>query len=301
MARIGFVGLGTMGRPMAQRLVDSGHELRVYDRAPAAAAALTGAGVIAVDSPLETAEGSAAVMLSLPGPAEVLDAITGEAGVLSADSLPAHIVDLSTNSVANVRALAATAEASGVVFVDAPVSGGSIKAADGTLSVLVGADEQEFAAIGSLLEAIGTEIFRVGPVGSGTIAKLVNNQLFLSASVLLQEAFLMGSAAGMEPSRLLTVLRASSAGTYTRLAPLLLGRQFDDVVFRLDLAAKDVRLAVETADDVGTPVPVTRAALDVYERAVEAGLGAEVFHATLKQLETEAGVEVPVVSRRKAP
>jgi 3-hydroxyisobutyrate dehydrogenase len=290
---IGFVGTGTMGAPMARHLVAAGHDVRVYDRSPDAVASVTGATPAA--SAADAAAGAACVFLSLPGPSDVEQAV---GDVLDADPLPAYVVDLSTNSPGVVRSLHERCAAAGVRFVDAPVSGGRIKADSGELAVLVGGSNEDVAAIEPLLEPFAGQVFHVGPPGAGTVAKLVNNQLFLAAAVLVQEAYVLGAAAGLEPSDLHAIIRASSAGPYAALAPLLLGRDVDDVVFRLDIATKDLTLAMETAAAHGVPTPVSQAALDVYRAAVDAGFGAKAFHATLAEIERAAGIELPALKRR---
>jgi 3-hydroxyisobutyrate dehydrogenase-like beta-hydroxyacid dehydrogenase len=167
---------------------------------------------------------------------------------------------------------------------------------------MVGGDDADVAAVEPLLQCFATQVFHVGPPGSGTVAKLVNNQLFLAAGVLVQEAYVLGAAAGLEPSALHPILRASSAGPYASLAPLLLGRQFDDVIFRLDIATKDLALAVETARTHGVEVPVSAAALDIFEAALAEGLGEKAFHATLAEVERSAGLTVPALTKpRRSP
>lgn len=287
-----------MGRPMAGHLLAAGHRLRVFDRSLAATAPLVEAGAELASSPAAAADGADAVFCSLPGPAEVREVVTGADGVLTAGRPPAVLVDLSTNAVDVVRDLRERCAAAGVAFVDAPVSGGLPRAEAGTLSVLVGGDDEDLEKVRPLLECLGERVFHVGPSGSGTVAKLVNNQLFLGAAALVQEAYLLAAAAGLDPSDLHAVLKASSAGPYVALAPLLLGRAFDDVIFRLDIAAKDLDLAARTARDLGVDAPVTAAAARLYADAVAAGLGGQVFHATLRELERRAGVEVPPLERR---
>jgi 3-hydroxyisobutyrate dehydrogenase-like beta-hydroxyacid dehydrogenase len=290
---IGFVGTGTMGAPIAGHLVAAGHDVRVYDRSPAAIASVAGATI--ATSAAGAAAGAVCLFLSLPGPPDVEDAV-GE--VLAADPLPAHVVDLSTNSPDVVHRLHGRCAAAGVGFVDAPVSGGRIKAESGELAVLVGGDAADVAAVEPLLQPFAGQVFHVGPSGAGTVAKLVNNQLFLAVGVLVQEAYVLGAAAGLGPSDLHGVIRASSAGPYAALAPLLLGRDFDDVIFRLDIATKDLTLAVETAAAHGVAVPVSVAALGVYRAALDAGLGDRAFHATLAEIEQRAGIELPALKRR---
>jgi 3-hydroxyisobutyrate dehydrogenase len=211
------------------------------------------------------------------------------------------VVDVSTSSPDVVRRLHVACAAVGVVFMDAPVSGGRAKAQTGELSVMVGGADGDVAAIEPLLRAFAAQVFHVGPCGSGTVAKLVNNQLFLAGSVLVQEAFVLGAAAGLEPAALHRILKASSGGPYAVMAPLLLGRAFDDVIFRLDIATKDLSLAVQAAEELGVDVPASAAALQVYSDALDAGLGTLAFHATLQQLEHSAGVELPALTRQPRP
>ena len=293
---IAFIGIGTMGAPMATHVLALGRPLRVHDAVADATMPLVDAGATAHRTAGEAASGAQSVLLSLPGPAQILDAVLGADGVLTAQPLPEMIIDLSTNSVDAVRELRERCAAVGVAFVDAPVSGGVAKARAGSLTVLVGAEPSEFAAAGPILRAIGDDIFHVGAPGTGTIAKIVNNQLFLAAGVLVQEAYVLGAALGMSPTELHTIIAASSAAPYAKLAPLLLGRRFDDVIFRLDIATKDVALAIDTADRAGVDIPLTRAAGAVYDAARDAGDGDLVFHATLRELERRADVELPTVA-----
>ena len=294
--RLAFVGVGTMGAPIARRLHDAGHEVRVVDPVPAAVARMTGAGCLEGVDPASAASGADAVFMSLPGPEDVRAVV---ADVLSADPLPRHVIDLSTNAPDAVRDLAAACAARGVTFVDAPVSGGVAKAISGELSVMVGATAEVHAEIEPLLQAFAANVFLVGPTGAGTVAKLVNNQLFLGAAVLVQEAYLVAAAHGLPPTALHTIVKASSAGPYAALAPLLLGRRFDDVVFRLDIAAKDLMLAVDAAQTAGLDVPLSAAAAQLYAEAVDSGFGQLAFHATLQELERRSGVDVPALERRR--
>jgi 3-hydroxyisobutyrate dehydrogenase-like beta-hydroxyacid dehydrogenase len=254
-------------------------------------------GATAVESAAAAAAGAACVYLSLPGPPDVSAAVTGLDGILAADPPPRHVVDLSTNSPDVVRQLHERCAAAGVGFVDAPVSGGRVKAESGELSVMAGGTDEDVAAVEPLLQCFAAQLFHVGPPGAGTVAKLVNNQLFLGAAALVQEAYVAAAAAGLEPAELHRIIRASSAGPYAALAPLLLGRDFDDVIFRLDIAAKDLTLAVESAAANRVDVPVTAAALEVYRDTIRDGLGLKAFHATLLRIERTAGIELPPLTR----
>jgi 3-hydroxyisobutyrate dehydrogenase-like beta-hydroxyacid dehydrogenase len=298
MGTVGLVGAGTMGAPVGRCLLAAGHAVRVADRNPEAVDRLARSGATPADTPARAAAGSDGVFLSLPGPEEVIQAVSGPDGVLAAQDLPPWIADLSTNSPDVVSALRSRCGEEGVAFIDAPVSGGRPRAEAGTLSVMVGGSDSDFRAVEPYLQAFGAELFHVGRSGAGTIAKLANNQLFLAAGVLLQEAYLLASAAGLDPSDLHPILRASSAATYSALAPMLLNRDVDEVNFRLDIAAKDLALAAATAASLGVRVPATQAALDVYESAVDAGLAHKDFHATLRLLEDLGSHEMPPLRRR---
>jgi len=299
MTTIACIGLGTMGKPMALQVLAAGLDVNAYDINPQATSEMAAAGANQADSPKSASSGANIVLLSLPGPSEVTEAITGANGVLEADRLPGVIVDLSTNSVETVHELARQCEALGVGFVDAPVSGGVAKAETGELSVMVGGRPQAVDQARPALDAIGTDVFEVGPVGSGTIAKLVNNQLFLAGAVLVQESYALAHGLGLDLAVLDEVVSASSGSFYNKLAPLLLGRRFDDVPFRLDIAAKDLAMAVEAAQTVNAVTPLTAQAADIYQRAVGAGDGHQAFHATLKQLERDGETELPPFRRNR--
>ncbi|MGR8919588.1 MAG: NAD(P)-dependent oxidoreductase [Gammaproteobacteria bacterium] len=293
MAETGFIGTGTIGAPMAARLLGAGHEVVVFDVTPSATRSLADRGATVAGDVAEVAARCETVFLSLPGPAQIEAVVLADDGLLGAAGALSTIVDLSTNSVALNRHIAATAAARGVSYLDAPVSGGKVAAREGRLAVMVGGDEAAFEAVRPLIESFGEHVFYLGPPGSGTLAKLVNNQIFLCASVLIQEGFVMGAKAGMAPGTLLDVLKSSSAGPLLSRAPLVLSRKFDLDVFSLGIAAKDIGVALESAADVGASMPMTAAAHGIYEQALAQGLGGEDFFATVKVLEQAAGVEVP--------
>lgn len=297
--RVGFVGVGTMGRPIAGHLVAAGHDVAVWDAAPGAVDALVAAGATAAASIGALAGAVDVVFLSLPGPTQV-DSVVGE---LLAAGPPAGtvVVDLSTNSVEGARAQAAHCAAVGVTFLDAPVSGGKLGAEQGTLAVIVGGDADAVERVRPLLDTFSANVFPVGGSGAGALAKLVNNQIFLCASVLVQEGFVLGAKAGMDATELLEILKASSAASVVGMAPMFLTRNFDNVSFKLSIAEKDVAVALESAATLGVDMPMTAAALDVYRAAIDAGLGDKVFTATLRPLEERAGTEVARLTRKREP
>jgi 3-hydroxyisobutyrate dehydrogenase-like beta-hydroxyacid dehydrogenase len=282
-----------MGRPIARRLIDAGHELVVFDLSASASTALAEDGARVVDSPAQVAEACRVVFTSLPGPSEVEEAVTGPQGILARAHDGDIHVDLSTNSYEAVRRLQELEVRVGVQLIDAPVSGGVAGLERGTLAVMASGDRAAFERIEPLLHCFSKKVFHLGDVGTGTLTKLVNNLIFLCGGVLVQEGLVLAEKAGLDSRQLLRVLKESSANSYTGLAGLFLGRDFENVIFKLGIAEKDVALALESARELGVPMPLTEAGHAVYQRSREAGLGDEVFYATLKTLERAAGIELP--------
>jgi 3-hydroxyisobutyrate dehydrogenase-like beta-hydroxyacid dehydrogenase len=289
---VGFIGTGTIGAPMAKRLLDAGHALVVCDRADAATAPLVAAGAQGAASPREVAAQCRIVFTSLPGPREVDEVAAG----ILAGARPGDVhVDLSTSSLDAVRALAAREATAGVQFVDAPVSGGAMGAAQGTLTVMASGERGAFERVEPLFGAFARNVFYLGAAGNGTLAKLVNNAIFLCGGLLVQETFVMAAKAGLEPGQLLEVVQKSSGAAYAGLAKLLLGPGFDNAFFQLALAEKDVGLALASAASVGAPMPVIEAAHGHYARALALGLGPKLFAATLRAVEHGAEAKLPAL------
>ena len=300
MKDIGFIGTGTIGAPMAMRLVDGGHRLRVFDLNRDATRPHEERGALRAASLREIAEQSAVIFLSLPGPKQIEAVMLGDDGLLAYGRPALTIVDLSTNAIALNRQLATQASDLGIHYLDAPVSGGRVGALAGKLAVMIGGDRAAFDAVRDLIACFGENIFYMGAAGAGTLTKLINNQIFLAASVLVQEGFVMGVKAGMDPSAVLEVLKVSSAASVLGRASLFLSRKFEQDIFSLAIAAKDLDVALASAQGLGAEMPMTTAAAGVYQRALAAGLGAEDFYATVKVLEGTAGVTVPPLHKPPA-
>jgi 3-hydroxyisobutyrate dehydrogenase-like beta-hydroxyacid dehydrogenase len=290
---IGFVGTGTIGGPMARRLVETGHPLVVHDLRAEALEPLVRAGARAAASPREVAGRCRIVLTSLPGPAEVEAVATGEHGILAGARAGDVHVDLSTSSWAMVRRLAELEARAGVSLLDAPVSGGAAGAAQGALTVMASGPREAFERAEPVLRSLGRHVFHLGESGAGTLTKLANNAIFLCAGLVAQEVFVLAAKAGLDPARLLEVLKTGSAGMYLGTAELCLRRDFELPIFALALAEKDVALALDSARELATPMPVVAAAHQTYLQAKAQGHGARVFFATLRALEAAAGAEVP--------
>jgi 3-hydroxyisobutyrate dehydrogenase-like beta-hydroxyacid dehydrogenase len=290
--RVGFVGTGHMGNPMARHLIRGGNELTVFDRRPEAAANLIELGARWADSAAGVASQTEVVFTSLPGPPEVDEAVLGEEGILAGAKPGLIHVDLSSNLPGSVRRLHGIEASRGVTFLDAPVSGMVVGAEAGTLAVFVGGDAKAFEVVQPLLNTFGGNVFHVGGVGLGNIVKLSNNLMVIATGLLVHEALAMGVKAGIPAQKLYEMWNVSSSSRYVQGVPRLLERQFDNPTFALALAAKDVGLAVEAGRELAVAMPLTAAASQVYTRAIARGLGGLSPQAVLQSVEQDSGVEV---------
>lgn len=291
--QLAFVGLGNMGHHMAASLQHAGHELIVHDLRPETAQVLLEGGATWADSAKAAAEGAEAVFLSLPAPKDVEAVVTGSEGVLAGLRSGDAIIDLSTNSPSMVRKLAERAAQQGVGFLDAPVSGGVRGAKDATLAVMVGGDRELFERFELALRAIGPNVFHTGDVGTGNVAKLINNQLAFVSMMAMNEALAIGAKAGIDLMMLREIVQASSGNTFVwaggaravlhdRLPP----------TFTTTLACKDIGLAQELARETGVDAPVGRTAQQLLEGYRTNGFEQEDVLATIKAVEAASDAQV---------
>ena len=292
---VGFIGLGNIGGPCAGHLVEAGHRVTVFDIDEAAAGRLAQAGARAAASAAEVAGATEAVLLSLPNPEASEAVVDGDGGVLATARPGLVVVDLSTNSVGTARRLNEECLQAGVHYLDCPVSGGAWAAERGDLALMPSGDESAFDSVREALVCFGKDDTKwLGPAGTGTLMKLINNQVFLVATQVFGEGYLLAAKAGLDIGDFLATLRASSAGMYMPLADMIVKRQWESSNYDLTLAEKDLRLALESAQEIGTPLPLTDAAHGVLVRAVQSGLGAKFFIGAMETLEAEAGFTAPI-------
>jgi 3-hydroxyisobutyrate dehydrogenase-like beta-hydroxyacid dehydrogenase len=291
--RIGFVGLGTMGGPMARRLAAQGHQVTGYDVDVARAARAREGGVMLATSPGGAAENADAVLSSLPDPAALRRAYLGADGVLGTVKAGATLLDLSTVDPDTWREVAAAARVKGVDCLDAPVSGGPAEAGNGKLVFLVGGDDAVVDRCRSLLMALGTEIHHVGPLGSGQIIKLVNNVMSIGNVAVAAEAMVLGVKAGMDPQRLFDILSTSGGRSHHFLKrfPNVLAGDFTPY-FGIALSRKDIALALGMAAKLEVPMFVASTVRQVYEAAHAEGFGQLDMAAVTKLYEHWTGVTV---------
>jgi 3-hydroxyisobutyrate dehydrogenase len=290
---IGFIGLGVMGSRMAKTLARAGYALDVFDVDPAKTRAVSAAGPAAAASPRAVAETSDVVFSSLPWPATVREVYLGAGGVLEGARPGTILVDTSTVDPETTRAVHAAAGPRGVRYLDAPVSGGYREAEAGTLVIIVGGDRDTFDRARPVLEVLGSSVHHAGPSGAGNIVKLVNNVMSMGNMLVAAEVFVLGVKAGMDPKTLFEILRGSAGRSYhfEKRLPNILARNFEPG-FTVDLARKDLGLAVDMARSHDVPVPATSLLHQLYNASSALGDGKNDFAAIVKLFESWAGTEV---------
>ena len=297
--RIGFIGLGTMGRGMAANLLKAGFSLTVWNRTSARMEDLVAQGAHAGESPADVAARSDITVTCVSDTPDVEAVLLGENGVAAGAKPGALIIDCSTISPQATRAMAATLAEREIAMLDAPISGGSEGAAKGTLSIMVGGDAEQFARALPVFEAMGKTITHVGGHGAGQTVKLVNQVLVVGNCLAMCEALLFAQAGGVDLEKTYTAISQGAAGSwmFTHRAPQIIQRDWRPG-FTIDLQQKDLRLVLEAADASGVPVPGTSLIFQFYRTLQAQGLGSEGNHALVKALEHLAGFSIDVPVRK---
>lgn len=291
--RVGFIGLGRMGRPMCRHLIDAGHDVVVHNRTRTREDSLVALGAEPAGSPGELASRCDAVLACLPSLDATRQVFLAPDGVVARAAPGSVLVDHSTISPALAREVAEAAGQRGLSFLDAPVSGGPAGAEAGTLTIMAGGDPAAFRTVQPLLDAMGGNVRHVGPVGAGSVVKLVNQLLTFVHATAAAEAFLLGRAGGAGPGDLLPILE-TAWGASTML--LRGGEKYEkrdfDAGAPLRLFEKDMGLVRELAKDAGLELPLVEAAAGRLHRALEAGLADADLVAVLRPYEDDSGMIV---------
>jgi 2-hydroxy-3-oxopropionate reductase len=291
--RVGFIGLGIMGKPMAKNLMDAGYELTVHNRSPHKAHELGEAGATVAESPGEVAQSSDVIITMLPGPPEVREIIAGEGGLLENSREGSLIVDMSTSSPVLARELARYAGERGVGILDAPVSGGDVGAIEGTLSIMVGGDEGDFERARPLFEAMGKTVTHVGPAGAGQVTKAANQVVVALTIEAVSEALVLGSAGGVSPEKILDVLSGGLAGNKVMEVKRekFLTREFEPGG-KVEFHHKDLGIALAAGREYGVALPVTEVVNQLFEALMARGRGGWDHSALLSLVEDLSRREV---------
>ena len=277
MSKIGLIGLGTMGTHFAANLLKAGMQLTVHDARHQSAEPHLAAGASWADTPRELAGDSDVILTSLPGPPEVEAVALDEADGLIAGMAPGSVLfDLSTNSPSVVRSIHKVFGGRNLDCLDAPVSGGPKGAASGKMAIWVGGDTQVFKKHRKVLDALGDQVRYIGPIGAGTVAKLVHNAAGYAIQTVMAEVFSVGVKAGVEPLALFQAIRQGVRGrqrTFDSLSEHYLINQYDPPDFALRLAHKDVSLAAELGREFDVPMRLINLTLAEMGEALDRGWG----------------------------
>ncbi|MCL2813788.1 MAG: 2-hydroxy-3-oxopropionate reductase [Oscillospiraceae bacterium] len=291
--KIGFIGLGIMGRPMAKNLLKAGYELIVNDIDKEAVAQLAALGAEVADTAANVAEAVDIIITMLPNSPHVTEVVCGKNGIIEKIRPGAAVIDMSSIAPAASQAIAAKLKEKGAEMLDAPVSGGEPKAVDGTLAVMVGGDEKIFGEVRDILLVMGSSATYVGEIGSGNVAKLANQMIVALNIAALSEALVLAAKSGVDPENVFNAIKGGLAGSavMNAKAPMMFERNFKPG-FRVELHIKDLMNAMDTAHENNVPAPLTASVLEMLQSLKVHGSKAEDHSAILKYYERLAGMEI---------
>jgi len=291
--RVGFIGIGIMGQGMVRNLARAGRRPLIWNRTRSRLDDLVAEGFEVAESPAAVAAASDVVITCVSDTPDVEAVILGEGGVLEAIEAGSLVIDMSTISPRATEEIGRRLAEKDVRMLDAPISGGSEGAAKGTLSIMVGGEADQVERAKPLFEAMGKAITHVGPLGSGQRVKLVNQILVVVNALAVSEALLFAQAGGLDLEKTLEAVVPGAAGSWMLQfrGPQVVKRDWRPG-FTIDLQQKDLRLVLEAADQLGTPVLGTSLVFNLYRTLQAEGLGGEGNHALVKALERLSGIEV---------
>lgn len=291
MTTLGYIGMGIMGRGMAANLLGAGHDVTVWNRTRSKA---EGLGATIADDPYAIGKTSDIVFVCVSDTEDVEDVAFGPAGAVAGMAVGAILVDHSTISPGATKAFAARAADSGVIWLDAPVSGGSEGAQRGTLAVMVGGDPKALEQARPFMNTYSKSIVHVGDQpGSGQMVKAVNQVLVALHAQAVSEALMLAQGAGLDLQTTLAAVEGGAAGSWmlSNRGPQVIARDWRPG-FTIDLQEKDLRLVLEAADELGVPLPGIALVFQLYRSLQSRGLGSEGNHALVKALEELSGIRI---------
>ena len=286
--KVGFIGVGNMGGPMCRNIIKrSNHQVTVFDLNPAALKVCTDVGGTAAKSVAEATKGADLVLTSLPMPKHVEAVALGDNGILANISKGQTFIDLSTNAPSMVKKIGEAFAAKGIPMLDAPVSGGTTGAEAATIAIMVGGDKKVFDDALPVLQSFSANVIHMGPLGNGTVAKLVNNMLSFCNMAALCEGMMLGTKYGLDPEKLLHVISTSSGNSNAikNFTLRAMKNFYDPPSFALDLAYKDLHLALELGDELGVPLQQGASTHNLQRLAKGMGWGPEDSTSVLRVYE----------------
>jgi 3-hydroxyisobutyrate dehydrogenase len=287
--KVGYIGVGNMGGPMCRNLIKrSNHSVTVFDLNPAAVKSCTDLGAAAATSIADATRDADIVMTSLPMPRDVEAVTLGDDGILANATRGQTYIDLSTNAPSMVRKIGAAMAAKGIAMLDAPVSGGTVGAEAATIAIMVGGERKAFDDALPVLQSFSANVIHMGELGTGTVAKLVNNMMAFCNMAAAAEGLMLGVTAGLDPQKLVQVISSSSGNSsaFKSFSERALSGKFSPPSFALNLAHKDLHLALELADELDVPLPQGSATHNLQRMARRMGLGGNDSSAILQVYES---------------
>lgn len=291
--KVGFIGLGIMGKPMSKNLIKAGYSLVVLDRNSQAVGELVEAGAESVATPKAIAEKCDVIITMLPNSPQVQEVALGENGIIDGAKPGLTLIDMSSIAPLASREICEALQAKGMAMLDAPVSGGEPKAIDGTLSVMVGGDKGVFDKYYDLLKSMAGSVVHTGDIGAGNVTKLANQVIVALNIAAMSEALVLATKAGVNPELVYQAIRGGLAGSTVldAKAPMVMDRNFKPG-FRIDLHIKDLANALDTSHGVGAQLPLTAAVMEMMQALRADGLGTADHSALACYYEKLAKVEV---------
>lgn len=291
--KIGFIGLGIMGKPMSKNLLKAGYSLVVYDINNDAVKEVAAAGAEAGKSSKDVAAKSDIIITMLPNSPHVKEALFGENGVIDGAKTGAIVVDMSSIDPMVSKEIAIKLKEKNITFIDAPVSGGEPKAIDGTLSIMAGGPEKIFNEVKDILSKMGSSVVLVGDVGSGNVTKLANQIIVALNIAAMSEAFVLATKAGVNPEKVFDAIKGGLAGStvLNAKAPMVLNRNFKPG-FRIELHIKDLMNSMDTAHKLNVPLPLTGQVLEMMQALKVDGKEKNDHSGLVQYFEKLAGIEV---------
>ncbi len=290
--KLGFIGLGLMGLPMAKNLLEAGYEMYVYNRSPRALEKAIAWGAKSCGTVSGVAKEADVILISMPN-ADITGVILEE--LLNSDAISTTVIaDTSTIAPASARHLAEITGRKGIKYIDCPVSGGVTGAAAGSLTIMVGGDKETVETLNPVFNTIGKNIYHVGDVGTGSAMKMINNLLLGCNMAAVSEALVLGSKLGLDLSTMQEIIKNSTGRSFIieNKVPMFIMKRNFTPGFSVDLEYKDLGLAVESAKQLNMPIPMTSMAVQLFEMARAKGIGGEDITALVKIWEDLMKVEV---------
>lgn len=291
--KVGFIGLGIMGKPMVRNLLKAGHEVVVFDVMQENVEEAAAAGAVPAQSSKAVAQQCKTIITMLPNSPHVKAAVMGENGVLEGAQEGSILIDMSSIAPLASQEISRACAGKGVKMIDAPVSGGEPKAIDGTMSIMVGGEKEVFDQVYDLLMVMGGSAVHCGDIGAGNTTKLANQVIVALNIAAVSEAFMLSTKAGVDPVKVFDAIKGGLAGSTVMNAkvPMITAGNFNPG-FKIDLHIKDLNNALETGHGVGAPLPMTALAMEMLQTLRADGCGQEDHSAIAKYYEKITGVEI---------